>query len=500
MKESNNLSSIEPKINFLDNSIIITKNSNSINVKNINTLNFNILSENNKLNTSYNQIYDNKVINFSEYDESISLSFSSNYPNYKESEEILLSMGFKKNYIKKIYYYYAPLNIDEAMNFMTKENNLYGHYFSENKQNKNICYFCNDLKEYHNVLNVNDIPDENENNSNIKFCTICQYENVFLDEKISLPCRHKFCKDCWYNYLKEKIVNNKLYSIKCMNYECSIKLTDEFIFQYISNNKPLYEKYLKFSNRLQIINDKNKKLCPFVDCEGFLLNPKINDNNDINNINFNVKCNFGHQFCYNCLKPWHSESCSNLNNNSLNDINIEINNKNKIKIKQCPKCLFKIEKIEGCNHMTCGLCGYQWCWLCMNQYNLDHYDRGKCKGLQYYNPDLNKRNDLLELNNFDYNYYKNQIFLKKIFYIIFNLMFLLFDYYNYEIDDLEYNKYYYQIKFFGLLIYFYLLIAFPIIIILFNTIILIFSRDKIYYIYYKIKISLKNNIRNFCRF
>ena len=52
-----------------------------------------------------------------------------------------------------------------SMNYMIKENNLYGHYFNKNKKNKDIYYFCNDLKRYHNVLKFNEILFENENNS-----------------------------------------------------------------------------------------------------------------------------------------------------------------------------------------------------------------------------------------------------------------------------------------------------------------------------------------------
>lgn len=40
--------------------------------------------------------------------------------------------------------------------------------------------------------------------------------------------------------------------------------------------------------------------------------------------------------------------------------------------------------------MTC-VCGYQWCWVCGDEYQWDHYYKGKCKGLHVSNhPTLDK--------------------------------------------------------------------------------------------------------------
>ena len=54
-------------------------------------------------------------------------------------------------------------------------------------------------------------------------------------------------------------------------------------------------------------------------------------------------------------------------------------------LKQCPRCKIYTEKNEGCNHMTCTNCKFQWCWLCEGKYEYGHYNQGKCRGLQFSN-------------------------------------------------------------------------------------------------------------------
>ena len=39
----------------------------------------------------------------------------------------------------------------------------------------------------------------------------------------------------------------------------------------------------------------------------------------------------------------------------------------------CPKCKVKVEKEEGCNHMKCLICEYEFCWVCGNAYSNYHF-------------------------------------------------------------------------------------------------------------------------------
>ena len=70
--------------------------------------------------------------------------------------------------------------------------------------------------------------------------------------KIKLECRHLFCKSCWYNYLKVKILESKLKFIKCLEYECNKIIPDEIIRKIIEKNEKLLEKYNKYKFKLDI--------------------------------------------------------------------------------------------------------------------------------------------------------------------------------------------------------------------------------------------------------
>lgn len=44
--------------------------------------------------------------------------------------------------------------------------------------------------------------------------------------------------------------------------------------------------------------------------------------------------------------------------------------------KRCPRCTTPIEKDEGCNHMQCRKCQYDFCWICMQEWGLHSNQTG----------------------------------------------------------------------------------------------------------------------------
>ena len=133
------------------------------------------------------------------------------------------------------------------------------------------------------------------------------------------------------------------------------------------------KKYKKYKIELEIINNPNKKLCPFPNCDSYLELKDLKEKY--------VTCENNHALCFLCSKKPHGENpCEEKMDKSI--IEYALNNF----VKKCPNCSIIIEKNNGCNHITCSKCQYQWCWLCNQKYEIGHYSQGKCKGFQFFKP------------------------------------------------------------------------------------------------------------------
>ena len=359
--------------------------------------------------------------------------------NIKADIELLKSMGFEKKMINKVYILLRPENIERAIDYMTEIDGVYQHDFvpSSNPNERTLCFICKKPKNNHldyipddllidadlNNNNINNqiIIDEPNNDINKKDddennlydeCEVCYEEINKEDKKLNtIPCGHLFCTHCWFNYLRTLITEAKVEKIKCMDHECQEILSEEFIIMHISEDKNLMDKYIKFKKRADILQDKNKKLCPKPDCDSFLQKSELSKY---------VKCENGHEYCYECLRPPHGKkSC---------DYNLEkefVQWKKGKRVKSCPRCKIYTEKNEGCNHMTCVNCKYQWCWLCEGEYKYGHYDSGKCQGQQFAKADFPSKKIN---NNRNYRNRPNYGFgLHKIFKCVFPIISRPFD-------------------------------------------------------------------------
>ena len=396
--KSNEDKQIENNNSLPSNNIIININDgNNFGNNNIKQLS-NIYENNIKL-ESNNMINDNRInsIRNNSQNNSLNLSQSLNNPILIQ----LIDFGYDPIYSKRIIHYFHPLNVEEAIDYLNINQGIIQHRFIKDRNINNItCYVCGEKKETHlGYIPENEEDKKHYNDSDInnvdvkqgyifnnieinnielnvspqKICEICSEVFIPSDENTVKQCGHSYCNSCWYDFFSAQIQENKLTSIKCLNYECQESLNDEFILHLLNNNNELIKKYKKYKLEYEILNNPNKKNCPFPNCDSYLelKDPKNKD----------VTCLNNHTFCFSCLQKPHGK----LACDQKLDISMVEFAKNNF-VKKCPNCNIITEKSSGCNHMTCTKCKYQWCWLCNGKYTYEHYLEGKCKGYQFFRP------------------------------------------------------------------------------------------------------------------
>ena len=141
------------KENVEDNNNITVKINNSINIENNNI--------NNNLSTSFNTAINNPIVSQ------------------------LIDFGFNQLYSTRLFLYYHPHNIDEALEYLNINNGIMQHHFVQERENidSELCYLCGEKRETHldngrfsikeNKINISFNNSNSGKNSLKKECDIC---------------------------------------------------------------------------------------------------------------------------------------------------------------------------------------------------------------------------------------------------------------------------------------------------------------------------------------
>ena len=220
---------------------------------------------------------------------------------------------------------------------------------------------------------------KNKYPSNI--CLIC-YSEMEKDNTISLKCNHIFCKDCFTEYLKEKLNDQlTLLSTTCPLSGCNYIVTRDIFEECFKNDLDSLRKFNKCLIRNFTDSNSDIKLCPNPKCDIIVSLPGHGM--------VEIKCNCGYLFCFKCLRESHRPCDCEMVQIWENKSKSEGENAKWLVVntKQCPNCHKYIEKNQGCNHMTCrknvGGCGYEFCWICLGEWKPHGGSYFECKK---YNP------------------------------------------------------------------------------------------------------------------
>ena len=204
-------------------------------------------------------------------------------------------------------------------------------------------------------------------------------------------CEHRACITCLRQYLSIEIYESRV-NITCP--ECSELLHPNDIKFILLNQSVLIEKYESFMVRRTLIIDPDARWCPAPDCgycviaTGCASCPML-------------KCErpgCDTLFCYHCKQEWHpNQTCDQARAQrgfhgrpqSRPGVSFGIRTTDSSTqastsvdqplqpddVKPCPCCKVLIIKMDdgSCNHMTCSVCGTEFCWLCMQKISDLHY-------------------------------------------------------------------------------------------------------------------------------
>uniref|UniRef100_A0A1A8L7D5 RBR-type E3 ubiquitin transferase n=2 Tax=Nothobranchius pienaari TaxID=704102 RepID=A0A1A8L7D5_9TELE len=194
-----------------------------------------------------------------------------------------------------------------------------------------------------------------------------------------MTCHHRSCADCLRQYLRIEISESRV-NICCP--ECSERFNPHDI-QIILGDRALMEKYEEFMLRRWLVSEPDCRWCPAPDCGyaviafGCASCPKITCGRE----------GCGTEFCYHCKQLWHpNQTCDTARQQRAQSLRLRSFRSSSLSysqesgaagddIKPCPRCSAYIIKMNdgSCNHMTCAVCGCEFCWLCMKEISDLHY-------------------------------------------------------------------------------------------------------------------------------
>lgn len=238
-------------------------------------------------------------------------------------------------------------------------------------------------------------------------CPICVDEVYGSDCFSCYTCSSTACKPCIRSYLETIINEGQVKSITCpVNSSCRVELTPTQIASVV--DKQTFHRYDRLLFQLSIDSMDDIVYCPR--CQNPVIITKNSNNNLNNTLGECATCTF--VFCTLCGKTYHGVNPCQYSESKMKNIYEDYQNagpeeraamilKYGQKIthlidemasleiirrtaRQCPNCSIYVDKIDGCNKMTCTKCHSYFCWSCgsglskTNPYSHFHTPTSKC--------------------------------------------------------------------------------------------------------------------------
>jgi len=169
-----------------------------------------------------------------------------------------------------------------------------------------------------------------------------------------------FHLECVKEYFIEA-VNYRKIPIKCPEFQCQREILNNDIDFILGADQTALARYQKFSREFGIsINPHQYLRCVTPDCEHiWSLSPKPEQQK--------LTCpECSQAVCRDCKKLWHPNmTCEKAMKKREKEEDFAfLKYAAKRRFQTCPKCNYVIEKIDGCNAVTCASCLTAFCYYC----------------------------------------------------------------------------------------------------------------------------------------
>lgn len=198
-------------------------------------------------------------------------------------------------------------------------------------------------------------------------CLICTNDvpTSSIPPCITAACKHvpQTCRLCIASWISSRLQSSGHESLTCP--QCNERLHEADVRLFAASD--VYQQYVDLVLRSSLSNNPEFHWCIKPGCHSGQLHA------DSNPIFRCAQCKL--RSCVQHKVPWHDgltckEYDARITSHKREMEEVASRRKVKETTRQCPgqNCGWRIEKNDGCDHMTCRKCNTEFCWLCKANY------------------------------------------------------------------------------------------------------------------------------------
>ena len=208
-------------------------------------------------------------------------------------------------------------------------------------------------------------------------CPVCFERVEEREEGLRLGCGHALCRECGREIVVTAVESAKVLDLGCSSPGCEGEFGPAQIRGLLDASG--WARYEEFALLACLAADSNVKWCPEAGCGNAVV---------VETGEAKVHCaKCGKNFCALCNDEWHLGTCESFEEWKEQNGKVDVAFKKwaKANTVACPKCKIKVQRSQGCMHMTCK-CGAEFCYICGRTCGPNHFSAFNllgCPGLQF---------------------------------------------------------------------------------------------------------------------